>query len=176
MLNLKTSVGSRKSKQALGAPGKTEKALITNKVTTRFSVSPCTPIPYVSFPRPTEVFRLKNLLATILLAAFLQAAHATPWPLEIIDHLDETKIVIYVSESDIEASPQWNPAAGAPKFGLDELFKAVNDWQKKNKCTDADGIEKIELKPILHQHKEGRWYYLVQLKDMAKAKPSHRYL
>ena len=32
---LKTSFGSRKSTQALGAPGKTEKALITNKVATR---------------------------------------------------------------------------------------------------------------------------------------------
>jgi len=45
--------------QALGAPGKTEKALITRKVTTRFSVPPCTPVSYASFSRPTEVLRLK---------------------------------------------------------------------------------------------------------------------
>jgi len=44
--------------QALGAPGKTEKALITRKVTTIFSVSSCTPISYMSFPRPTDVSRL----------------------------------------------------------------------------------------------------------------------
>jgi len=44
--------------QALGAPGKTEKALITRKVTTIFSVSPCTPISYMSFPRPTDVSRM----------------------------------------------------------------------------------------------------------------------
>jgi len=62
--------------QALGAPGKTEKALITRKVaetrscisactpslalTTIFSVSPCTSISYMSFPRPTDVSRVKN--------------------------------------------------------------------------------------------------------------------
>ena len=59
-LNLESSAGSRKSTQALGAPGKTEKALITSKVATRFSVSPCTPISYVSFPRPTEDSRLND--------------------------------------------------------------------------------------------------------------------
>ncbi len=54
---LKTSVGSQKSTQAFGAPGKSEKPLITNKVTTSFSDSPCTPKAYASFLRPTEVFR-----------------------------------------------------------------------------------------------------------------------
>ena len=108
-VNLKTSVGSRKavecsrhklhfllpwrsSTQALGAPVKTEKALITNKVTENcFCISTfhggyhaffcftmhtkvmymdvlnaaidgSRELPYVSFPRPTEVFRLKRLL------------------------------------------------------------------------------------------------------------------
>jgi len=61
--------------QALGVPGKTEKTLITRKVTTIFSVSrqlllrcstythpwarPCAPISYMSFPRPTDVSRMK---------------------------------------------------------------------------------------------------------------------
>jgi len=58
-LNLETSVGSRKSAQALGAPSKAEKYLITNKVTTNFYASLCTPISYASFSRPTEVSRLK---------------------------------------------------------------------------------------------------------------------
>ncbi len=57
-LTLKTSVGSQKSTQALGAHGKSEKPLITNKVTTSFSDSPSTTISYASFLRPTEVFRL----------------------------------------------------------------------------------------------------------------------
>jgi hypothetical protein len=55
---LKTAVGSRKSAQALDVPGKFEKALITNKVTTRFSNSPCTSISCTSFSRPTAVSRI----------------------------------------------------------------------------------------------------------------------
>ncbi|MCP4287777.1 MAG: hypothetical protein GY792_25625 [Gammaproteobacteria bacterium] len=60
-MNLKTAVGSRKSRQALGAPGKTEKLLITNKVITSFSISLCTPISYLSFSRSTAVSRMKDL-------------------------------------------------------------------------------------------------------------------
>ena len=68
-LNLKTAVGSPKSTQALGAPGKSEKPLITNKVTTSFSDSPCTPIAYASFSRPTAVSRLKKNIRRGLTAA-----------------------------------------------------------------------------------------------------------
>ncbi len=59
-LNLENAVGSRKSTQAIGAPSKTEKLLITNKVTTNFFVSLCTPISYVSFSHPATLSRLNN--------------------------------------------------------------------------------------------------------------------
>ena len=62
LFNLETSVESRKSAQALGVPSKAEKCLITNKVTTNFYASLCTPISYVSFSRPTEVSRFKSSL------------------------------------------------------------------------------------------------------------------
>ncbi len=60
---LETAVGwgglpSRKSAQAIDAPRKCEKALITNKVTTSFSNFLCTPISYTSFSRPTAVSRI----------------------------------------------------------------------------------------------------------------------
>ena len=55
---LETAVGSQKSTQALGALTKIKKCLITNKVTTNFFISPCTPIPYASFLRPTAVSRI----------------------------------------------------------------------------------------------------------------------
>jgi hypothetical protein len=41
-----------------GAPRKIKKCLITHKVTI-FFISPCTPIPYASFLRPTAVSRIK---------------------------------------------------------------------------------------------------------------------
>ncbi len=55
---LATAAGSRKSTPAPGAPGKSERMLITNKVTTRFSDSPCTPMANASFSRPTVAARI----------------------------------------------------------------------------------------------------------------------
>jgi len=57
-VTLETAVGSRKSTQALDAPGKAGKYLITNKVTMNFPASPCTPISYIPFSRPTAVSRV----------------------------------------------------------------------------------------------------------------------
>jgi hypothetical protein len=65
--NLETAVGSQKSAQALGAPRKIIKCLITYKVTTNFFISPCTPIPYASFLRPTAVSRFNQSLDLFLL-------------------------------------------------------------------------------------------------------------
>lgn len=58
--NLEKSVGSRKVTQSIDAPGKAEKSLITNKVTTNFSDSPCTPVAYASFSHPSDFFRFKT--------------------------------------------------------------------------------------------------------------------
>jgi hypothetical protein len=68
---LETVVGSQKSAQALGAPDKIQKCLITTEVTTTFCISPCTPTSYTSFLRPTAVSRFtdKNL-SIILVVSF----------------------------------------------------------------------------------------------------------
>ena len=60
LLNLETAVGSQKSAQVLGTPGKIKKCLITTEVTTTFCISPCTPTSYTSLLRPAVVSRLKD--------------------------------------------------------------------------------------------------------------------
>ncbi len=59
---LETAVGSQKSAQALDAPGKIKKCLITTEVTSTFCLSPCTPISYAAFLRPTAISRLNRVL------------------------------------------------------------------------------------------------------------------
>jgi len=58
--NLETAVGSQKSAQALGAPGKIKKCRITTEVTTNFFLSLCTPISSTFVLRPTAVSRFKT--------------------------------------------------------------------------------------------------------------------
>ncbi len=55
---LDKSVKTRKSMQALDAPSKIKKNLITNKVTATFLISLCTSIAYMSFPRLTDLSRI----------------------------------------------------------------------------------------------------------------------
>ncbi len=99
MFNLETAVGwgglpSRKSAQAIDAPRKCEKALITNKVTTSFSNCLCTPISYTSFSRPTAVSRfnsvngLRSLLVCLLfMPGFSMAADRPNIVLMLSDNL-----------------------------------------------------------------------------------------
>ncbi len=60
-INLDKSVKTRKSMQALDAPSKIKKNLITNKVTATFLISLCTSIAYMSFPRLTDLSRIKQI-------------------------------------------------------------------------------------------------------------------
>jgi len=77
-LNLETAVGSQKSAQALGAPGKIQKCLITTEVTTTFCISPCTPISYTSFLRPTAVSRLNSPTIRLKRSKNLAQTSTTP--------------------------------------------------------------------------------------------------
>ena len=52
--------------KSVDAPGKSEKALITSKVTMSFSDSPCTPMAYVSFSRPTDFSRMIDVFRAIV--------------------------------------------------------------------------------------------------------------
>ncbi len=63
--------------QALDAPSKIKKGLITNKATATFMISLCTSIAYMSFPRVTDFSRIKGL-AGLFLRAF--------YPLQAVDH------------------------------------------------------------------------------------------
>jgi len=107
------------------------------------------------------------------LLLFTQNVIAAEFPLTIIEPFDEAKIVIYVSESDIEKSPAWQPADGALPLTIEKLIAVINKYNAgKPKMLNAI-VHEIELKPILHHEKQNRWYYLVQMK--AAGEQAHRH-
>ncbi len=78
-ITLETAVGSRKAAQALNAPDKFKKVLITNKglfcqKAPDFLNSPCTSISCTSFSRPTAVSRVTVKIICYLLLAFVAQA------------------------------------------------------------------------------------------------------
>lgn len=100
----------------------------------------------------------------LILSLFSQAAFAIQFPLEIIEHFDDTKIVIYVQQADIDKAPSWSPAEGAPPLTIEGLVKDIQKRNSQSKESADLQIRKIELKPILHNEKQNRWYYLVRMK------------
>lgn len=108
-----------------------------------------------------------------LLLLFAQSALAAQFPLIIIEPFDETKIIIYVSETDIENSPAWKPSDGTPPLTIEKLITDIKRHNGGDSKLANAIIHEIELKPVLHHEKQNRWYYLVQMKTVGKKSYRH---
>lgn len=116
-----------------------------------------------------------KLFAGILLLA-AQNVFASDYPLVIIEPFDDARIIIYVSETDIEKSPAWKPTNGTPPLTIEKLIADIQKHIASDPRLANAIIHEIELKPILHHEKENRWYYLIQMKIIDNQRPTSRYL
>ncbi len=113
------------------------------------------------------------VLPLLLPSARLQAGVL---PVEIFDVMDDQKLVIFLQDEDIAASPQWNPAEGGPPFTIaDALNHARQSIEKDPRLTQAE-VYDIELKPIRDHKLKHRWYYLLHLRAMENGKPRNYFL
>lgn len=85
------------------------------------------------------------------------------WPVEIFDVMDGQRLVVFLHNEDIAASPVWQPTEGGPPLTIAETLGHVEDWIAKDPRLAGAEIREIELKPIHEHEMEHRWYYLVQL-------------
>ncbi len=120
-------------------------------------------------------------LLPILLAAGLSIlstasqAKAGLWPVEIFDVMDNQRLVVFLHDEDIEASPAWQPADGGPPLTIADVLEHTQAWIANDPRLSGAEVHEIELKPI-HQHKQDhRWYYLVQLRTMHDGKSKTSY-
>jgi hypothetical protein len=87
-----------------------------------------------------------------------------PWPEEIIDSMDDQRLVVFLPTQDIATSPQWLPADGAPPLNIAGAVEQLKKWMASDPRYRGAEIHEIELKPIHHHEHEHRWYYLFQLR------------
>jgi hypothetical protein len=128
------------------------------------------PSPAVEIPTMSH----RKILSVLLLFTIQSvAAGLGPWPLEIIERMDDAKLVVYGNERDIDASPAWNPDAGAPPLDIAGVVEALNRWAASDSRVDAVHVEEIELKPI--PRRAGHWYYLVRARVEAREGAPVRY-
>jgi hypothetical protein len=107
--------------------------------------------------------------ATALLLA--TQARAVSFPLEVIEYIDDTKVVAFVSQNDIDAASTWDPMQSAAPLTVNGALAAVKEaLGAYDVDTDAIRLASIELKEFPHQ--PGHWHYLVRLRnDQGKPHP-----
>lgn len=102
----------------------------------------------------------KRLLPAMLALASINA-QAFEFPVEIIEYIDNAKVVGYVQSNDIDTSLNWAPFHGAPPLTIEQALHRVMDFIQGDTTLDNAQMVGIELKPIPDA---GYWHYLVKLK------------
>lgn len=125
--------------------------------------------------QPRLILVLFTLLISLLsVLSSVQASVQSKWPIEIFDVMDNSKIIVFIKDDDINASPKWQPADGGPPMSIEGVLQEVNKWVKADASLKDLDINEIELKPI--NHHKGHWYYLVQLKSSIDYRQKPRFV
>ncbi len=106
--------------------------------------------------------------------SFAQAEKSATWPLEIFEVMDNSKLVIFIKDKDIEKSPSWSPAQGKPPLSIEKVLDSVKKWIAHNPDLNGLAVRGIKLKPI--NHHKNHWYYIVQLKSISEINKKPGYI
>ncbi|HFD81312.1 MAG TPA: hypothetical protein ENK05_13110 [Gammaproteobacteria bacterium] len=80
---------------------------------------------------------------------------------EIVERMDDSMVVGFISEADIQASRPWTPMKEPVPLDIDAAIGAVRKQLQQKRADPASfSITEIELRQI-PQH-EGRWHYIVK--------------
>jgi len=102
--------------------------------------------------------------AFLSLLFFYTATQAGPRPTEVIENLDQFRIVLYLTEPQIQSMPAWQPGAGKPPMSLATAVERVMRWKAGEPALAEASIYELKYKPIHNHEKLHRWYYLVELR------------
>lgn len=105
-------------------------------------------------------------ITSLLFLAFVAcgAARAAQLPVEVVETLDQNRLVVYLSEAQIDAIPAWQPGAGQPPMSLQAAVARALEWiRDRDLYTDAR-IYELKFKPVHNYEALNRWYYLVDLR------------
>ena len=92
-------------------------------------------------------------------------AHASnPYPIQIIEQFDDTRIVALIFEKDVNDSPQWNPLEDAPPLSIANAINAIKKhFLEHNQTLDSLSVTEIEIRQVPHHKKH--WHYLIKIKS-----------
>lgn len=86
---------------------------------------------------------------------------ASDFPIEIIEYVDDARIVAFVQKDELDPAYVWEPTEGAPKLTIEGALQAVNTFIAEDPAIQGAQLEEIKLEQIPN-HK-GYWNYLVKM-------------
>lgn len=93
---------------------------------------------------------------------FLLAGGSQAQPMvEIIEQIDNSRMVAFVEQADIEAGPAWIPGASPIPLSVDAALQSISRFSEAS--GRADAIDEIEIRKVPGHEK--RWHYLVKVAD-----------
>lgn len=117
---------------------------------------------------------MSSRMLILLLVLFSTSVHALEFPIEIIEYFDQTRVVAFISEKDIDRTLDWSPFEGDPPLTIADTLRAVREYMAGETGLAKAELTEIELKRI-PQH-ERHWHYLVKMKTQADDKPQFHFL
>jgi len=102
-------------------------------------------------------------LCTLLLTVAASAS-ATPTSVELIEQFGNYRLVAFVEKSDIDTSPEWNPAADDPPLSIAEAIRIA--VQRSDDSVNVAAVREIDLRPLPNH--DMRWHYLIKFVDEAR--------
>ena len=114
--------------------------------------------------------RSRLLPLLLMLSGNIQAFE---FPIEIIEFIDNARVVASINESDIDKTSYWHPFEGAPPLTMTDALDAIHEYLAADPDLSNATLSGIELKQIPHHEKY--WHYLVRMQSRATDKPGFRY-
>jgi hypothetical protein len=116
---------------------------------------------------------MQSRMLLLLLLLFSANSQAYEFPVEIIEFIDNAKIVASVSEGDIDEKLYWQPFEGPPPLSIAGALDAIQKHIASDPQAGTAELTGIELKRIPHHSRH--WHYLVKMSSQVDGKPQPRY-
>jgi hypothetical protein len=92
------------------------------------------------------------------------AAQAASLPSEVVENLDQYRIVLSIGDERIKAMPAWRPGEGKPPMSLEAAVARTLEWIESKALLKDATIYELKYKPVHNYETLDRWYYLVELR------------
>ena len=103
---------------------------------------------------------MKRLICILLLLLGSHAASAYDFPVEVIEYIDDVKVVAYIDKHEFDTTQQWSPFDSQPPLSVYDALQTVLHHLQSDYHFAHARLSGIELKQV-PKH-ENYWHYLVR--------------